>query len=87
MAIKRTRTDLVQLISLAEKGVIDFDHVERWNRFKKEWSEEDIIFWNKLKNRMTKDESGVLRLDPPLSIDEKMQAKIFVQRAEERYLC
>ena len=87
MAIKRTRTDLIQLISLAENGVIDFDHVERWNRFKKEWSEEDIIFWNKLKNRMTKDESGVLRLDPPLSIDEKMQAKIFVQRAEERYLC
>jgi hypothetical protein len=87
LAIKRNRTDLIQLISLAEKGVIDFDHVERWNRFKKEWSEEDIIFWNKLKNRMTKDESGVLRLDSPLSIDEKMQAKIFVQRAEERYLC
>jgi hypothetical protein len=59
---KRTRSDLVLLISSAEKGVIDLDHMKRWNQFKKEWSEEDVFFWNRLKDRMVKDESGVLKL-------------------------
>jgi hypothetical protein len=84
---KRTRSDLVWLISSAEKGVIDLDHMKRWKQFKKEWSEEDVFFWNRLKDRMVKDESGVLKFDPPLSLGEKIQAKMFAKRAEERDLC
>jgi hypothetical protein len=34
-----------------------------------------------------KDESGVLKFDPPLSLGEKVQAKIFAKRAEEKNLC
>ena len=87
MTKKRTRSDLVLLISSAEKGVIDRDHVKRWNQFKKEWSEEDAFFWNRLKDRMVMDDSGVLKFDPPLSLGEKVQAKTFAKRAEERDLC
>ena len=87
MTKKRTRSDLVWLISSAEKGVIDLDHVKRWNQFKKEWSEEDVFFWNRLKDRMVMDDSGVLKFDPPLSLGEKVQAKTFAKRAEERDLC
>jgi hypothetical protein len=84
---KRTRFDLVQLVSLAENGIIDFDHMERWDQFKKEGSDEDVIFWNKLKDRVRMDESGALNLDPPLSLSEKLWAKMIARRVEERGLC
>jgi hypothetical protein len=87
MAKGKIGLDLRELISSAEKGIIDLDHYRKWNQFKKEWSKEDAAFWNGLKNRMIKDGSGTLKLDPPPSADEKAWAKRFVRRAEEKGLC
>lgn len=61
--------------------------MERWEQFKKEWAEADLVVWNKLKEKMKIDGSGTLKLSPPLSSSEKEWAKKFVQRAEERGLC
>jgi hypothetical protein len=72
---------------LAEKGIIDFDYIRQLEQFKKEWSEDDNIFWRNLKDRVTKDSFGTLKLDPPLSSSEKSRAKILVQRMERRGLC
>ncbi len=87
MIKEKIRPDLRELISKAQNGIIDLDHYRRWNQFKNEWSEEDTIFWNKLKNSMIEDESGTKKLDPLPSADEKAWARKFVRRAEERGLC
>lgn len=87
MAKGKNGSDLRELIFLAEKGIIDPDHYKKWNQFKNEWSPEDKIFWNRLNNKMRRDESGTLKLDPPPSADEKAWAKRFVRRAEEKGLC
>lgn len=87
MTKKETRPDLKKMISLGRKGIIDPDHMVRWGQFKKEWAEADLATWNKLKEKMTVGNSGELALCLPLSSSEKVWAKKFILRAEERGLC
>lgn len=82
-----TYPDLDKIISQAEAGIIDQGHKELWNRFKQDWSEEDRVFWGKFKDKMVRDESGVPRLNPPISANEKAWAKNFIRRAKEVGLC
>lgn len=82
-----THPDLREIISGAEAGIIDPEHEKLWRRFKQDWSEEDKVFWSKLKDKMAKDESGLMRLNPPASADEMAWAKRFIKRAEEVGLC
>lgn len=87
MTNEKIHPDLDEIISHAEAGIVNTKHKKLWNRFKKEWSEEDRVFWRKFEDKMIKDKSGVLRLSPPLSADEKAWAKGFVKRAKEIGLC
>jgi hypothetical protein len=87
MTKELTYPDLGKIISQAEAGIIDLEHKKLWNRFKQDWSEEDRVFWSKFRDKMVKDESGVPRLSPPPSDDEKAWAKKFIRRANEIGLC
>lgn len=87
MEKKQDRPDLEKMMSLGRRGIIYLDHMERWEQFKKEWAEEDFVIWDKLKEKMKVDESGTLKLSPPLSLGEKKWAKKFIQRAEDKGLC
>ena len=87
MTKKQGRPDLEKIISLGRKGIIDTDHMERWEEFKKSWTKADLAIWNKLKDRMTVVDSGTLELSPPLSASEKEWAKKLILRAEKRNLC
>lgn len=87
MTKKQARPDLERMISLGRKGIIDPDHMVRWEQFKKEWVEADLLIWEGLKKRIKEDGSGTLKLSPPLSPSEMKWAKEFIQRAEERRLC
>ena len=84
---KETRPDLKKIISLGRKGIIDPDYMEWWGQFKENWTEADLATWNKLKEKMTVSNSGELEFCPPPSSSEKVWAKKFILRAEERGLC
>jgi hypothetical protein len=87
MTKKQGRPDMEKIISLGRKGIIDPDHMERWEEFKKGWTKADLAIWNKLKERMIIVDSGTLELSQPLSASEKKWAKKLILRAEERNLC
>lgn len=87
MTKKQVRPDLEKMLSLGRRGIIYPDHMVRWEQFKKEWAEEDLVIWDKLKEKMKVDDSGTMKLSPPLSSSEKEWAKNFIQRAEEKGLC
>ncbi|MGB5100977.1 MAG: hypothetical protein WBN94_10330 [Methanothrix sp.] len=87
MTTKQVRPDLEKMISLGRRGIIYPDHMERWEQFKKEWSEEDFVFWDQLMEKMKVDDAGTLKLSSPLSSSEKKWSKNFIHRAEEKGLC
>ncbi len=87
MTKELSHPDLGKIISQAKAGIVDPEHEKLWKRFKQDWSEEDKVFWSKFKDKMVKDESGILRLSPPPSANEKAWAKNFVRRAKEVGLC
>jgi hypothetical protein len=87
MTKKQDRPDLEKMIFLGRKGIIYPDHMVRWEQFKKELAELDLAFWDELKEKIKVDDSGTLKLNPPLSLSEKKWVKKFIQRAKERGLC
>jgi hypothetical protein len=81
------RPDLLKILQLGATGVIDFDHFERWQKFKEQWSEEDKANWRVLLGRMHKTPSGIPELIPPLTNREKVWVYDLVLRAESMDLC
>ncbi len=72
-----------KVISDAEKGILHWDYYERWQEFKKEWSEEDKRRWNEITGRMHKNRNGKMFLDPPLTDNEKVWAMDIMRKAME----
>lgn len=81
-----TETELNRIISDAKHGIIDLDQRQKWEEFKREWSEEDHCIWNGLLGRLTIGSDGKLHLCSPLSDDEKAWARNLVERAEQKGL-
>ena len=81
------RITIDEIISDAEKGEYHWDIFDRWQEFKKEWSQEDRDIWDNLMRKVRKDVDGARTLDPPLTSKEKAWAMDLVRRAMERGLC
>ncbi len=79
---QKKRTDLEKIIRLGSEGIIDINHFERWQQFKKQWSEDDKVRWQILLNRMKKKSDGTAEFKPPLSQSEKQWVRDLIRRAE-----
>ncbi len=74
---------LEEIISAAQKGIINPDQFKRWETFKSTWSEEDKVYWNKLYQSLDGDHAGKLYLKAPLDKKAKIWAYEFIQRAKD----
>jgi hypothetical protein len=84
---QKIQTDLEEIIRLGAIGIINKEHFERWQLFKKQWSVDDRTRWHLLFSRIHKRPDGTAEITPPLSDMEKQWAKDLVQRAEALDLC
>lgn len=87
MAAEKKGISVVEIISDSEKGVYHWDYYEWWQEFKKGWSQDDRIKWDKLRGRLHKDVDGKRILEPPLTHEEKIWAMDMMRRAMERGFC
>jgi hypothetical protein len=76
-----------EIISDAEKGEYHWDIFDRWQEFKKEWSQEDRETWDSLMKKVRKNADGERVLDPPLTSEEKVWAMDLARRAMEWGIC
>jgi len=75
--------DIEKVKSDAEKGIFHWDYYNKWQEFKKGLPYEDRIKWDKIINRMHKNESGQMFLNPPLTDEEEDWARIIMRKARE----
>ena len=84
---QKIRTDLEEILRLGTVGIINMEHFEQWQRFKKQWSVYDKTRWLILLSRIHKKPDGTAELKPPLSNMEKQWAKDLVRKAKDLDLC
>ena len=78
------KININRVISDAEKGILHWDYYNKWQEFKKGWSDEDRMKWDEIKDRLHKNGSGQRFLEPPLTDKEKAWAMDIMRRAMER---
>jgi hypothetical protein len=84
---QKKRSDLLEVIHLAEAGYIDADYIEQWKRFKEHLTLGDKAKWQILIDQVNKKPDGTVELFPPLSDEEKIWAKGIIMMAERLNLC
>lgn len=78
----KKKLDLEELVDLAAAGRIDIDHFKRWLQFKETWTTKDRTGWERLLNRVRKNDGGDVVIEPPLSKKERSFVEAILERAE-----